>query len=127
MLIALVMIIVVSGLYLNATTHYIVEPGRLLIRCGGFVWMEIRYSDIEEMECKWVVFDSFRQIYMFQLGFRKMLKITKRNGFFRYVLLNPRDPKPIIEAVHRFRANLVTEMPREGGPPLPDFLRRSGL
>ena len=95
--------VLVGTLWLRATTQYIVEADRLLIRRAGFTWMEIAFQDVDEIEYQAGFFDKLRQIKMYQLGFRKMLRIRKRRGF-RYVLLNPRDPTPIIEAYRRFRA-----------------------
>ena len=96
-------VVLVGTLWLQATTHYIVEADRLLIRRAGFTWMEIQFRDVDEIEYQAGFFDKFLQIRMYQLGFRKLLRI-KKSGGFHYVLINPRDPAPIIEAYRRFRA-----------------------
>jgi hypothetical protein len=114
-------------LWFGATTHYIVEPDRLLIRRAGFVWMEIPFQDVEEMEHRAIFFDRFLQIRLYQLGFRKMLRIAKRRGF-RYVLINPHDPAPIIEAFYKFNALPTDRSDPSASPgpefPFPDWLRR---
>ena len=111
-------------LWLRATTHYIVEADRLLIRRAGFNWMEILFRDVEEIQHRSVFFDKLCQVRMYQLGFRKMLRIRRRRGF-HYVLINPRDPAPIIDAFYRFSASLVPEAPEQSGQALPDFLRHT--
>jgi hypothetical protein len=106
--------LVVVRLLLRATTHYVVRADRLLIRRAGFIWMEILFGDVEEIECKTFFFDKFFQIRMYRLGFGKMLRITRSRKWNRYVLMNPRDPAPIIEAFRRFKG-----LPVRRSTPLP--------
>jgi len=114
---------VVATLCLRATTHYLVEADRLLIRRAGFIWMEILFRDVEEIQLQGIFFQKLSQIRMYQLaGFRKILRIRKRSGF-HYVLINPRDPALIIEAFRRFRASLISDVPVQSGHALPDFLQ----
>ena len=94
-------------LWLQTTTYYIAKADRLVIRRSGFVCMEILFDDIEEIEQIAISFDRWRQIRMYQLNWHlQQLRIVKRKGFFRYVVINPRDPTPIIEAFREFRTNL---------------------
>jgi hypothetical protein len=116
-------LIALGTLWLRATTHYIVQADRLLIQGAGFIWMEIFFRDVEEIEPQAVFFDKLCQIRMYQRGFRKMLRIRKRRGF-RYVLINPRDPEPIIEAYHRYHTDIRARLKSEIPGPMPDFLRR---
>ena len=74
-------VVLVGTLWLQATTHYIVEADRLLIRRAGFTWMEIQFRDVDEIEYQAGFFDKFLQIRMYQLGFRKLLR-KKRAGDF---------------------------------------------
>jgi hypothetical protein len=92
-----------ATIMLRATTRYILRPDRLLIRRSGFVWMEIFFDDVEEIEEQAVFFSKPFQIRLYQFVFRRMLRITKRKGFFRHVLLNPRDPAEIVRAVAAFK------------------------
>jgi hypothetical protein len=96
---------VVGTLWLRATTHYLLEADRLLIRRAGLIWMEILFRDVEEIQYQAVFLSKISQIRMYRLGFGgKFLRIRRSRGF-RYVLINPRDPAPIIEAFRRFRAS----------------------
>ena len=114
-------------LWLRATTRYIVESDRLLIKRAGFIWMEIPFRDIEDFQYQRIFLDKLLQVRLSQLGFRKMLRIRKRRGF-RYVLINPRDPTPIIDAIQEF-ATLAAHCPDPSACPgpeleLPDGTRR---
>src|SRR5437016_3770653 len=94
----------VVTIWLRATTRYIVEADRILIRRAGFIWMTILFDDIENIEQIYLSFDNMFQIRMFQLNFswrRPMLKIVKRTGFFRNIVIDPRDPAPVMEAFRR--------------------------
>jgi hypothetical protein len=100
----------VGTLWLRATTHYLVETDRLLIKRSGFVWMEILFRDIEDFQYQAFFLSKLWQIRLYQLGFRRMLRIRKRRGF-RYVLINPRDPAPIIEAIQEFATLAAAHCP----------------
>jgi hypothetical protein len=93
-----------ASLWLKATTRYVVAADRLLIRRGGVVWMEIPFADIAEIDDKGGAIDRFFQFRMYRLGLRRTLRITKKKGIFRCVLINPRDPAPLVEAFQRSRS-----------------------
>jgi len=105
MMTVLTIVVIALGatLWVRATTRYILEADRLLIRRAGFVWMDIPFRDVVDIESKPLFFDKLWQIKMSQLGSRRMLRIRRRRGF-RYVLINPRDPAAIIAAFTAFRA-----------------------
>jgi hypothetical protein len=85
--------------------------------------MEIMFEDIEEVDYGAVFHRRRFEISLFQLRFGKMLRITKRTGFFRYVLINPSDPTPIIKAFREFRTNLSKESNIDVTGPPPSWLR----
>jgi hypothetical protein len=89
--------------------------------------MEILFQDVEEIQHQLVFLDRFLQIRLYQLGFRRMLRIRKRKGI-RYVLINPSDPAPVIEAYYRFKALPKDRSDPSASPgpevPFPDWLRR---
>jgi hypothetical protein len=118
-------IIFAATAWLRATTRYIVEPDRLIIRRAGFEWMQIPFQDVEDVEHRFVFFDKILQVRMYQLHFprfggprsarpiphsREMLNKgealrIRKKGFFRYVLINPVDPMPLLNAFAEFKAN----------------------
>jgi len=93
----------IAGLWLRATTHYILKPDRLLIKRAGLVWMEILFRDVEDMQAQNTFFSKLFEIRLYQLGFRGMLRIKRRKGL-RYVLINPQEPELIVDLFRRFKA-----------------------
>jgi len=94
-------LVLVGTLSVRSTTNYTVQADRLLIRRAGFTWMEILFRDVEEIENQTLFFDKIFQVRMYRLGFGSTLRI-RRKGFFRYVLINPDNPRALIEAYHTF-------------------------
>lgn len=90
----------VVTLYARATTRYILEDDRLIIRRAGSVRMEIPYRDmdlIEYIDDKGWFFGPERLYRLFLLA-RRVLRITiRRNGDLQYVLINPLDPDRVIK------------------------------
>ncbi len=87
-------------LYARATTRYILEDDRLIIRRGGAVSMDIPYRDVDLIEYADAEQYYFTQERLFRLSFRKMkvLRITiKKEGKLHYILINPRDPDHLIK------------------------------
>jgi len=124
--------IFVATAWLRATTRYIVEPDRLIIRRAGLEWMQILFQDVEDIEHRLVFFDKILQVRMYQLRFprfggprsarpiphsREMLNKgealrIRKKGFLRYVLINPVDPMPLLNAFAEFKANALEADPR---------------
>ena len=65
--------------------------------------MEIKFDDIEEILVQRGFLTQFRQISFYQLPPRKIMRIQKRTGF-RYVLITPKEPLRIIDAVNAYRS-----------------------
>ncbi len=105
--------------YLN----YEIGDTQLTVRFFTFKLMTIPYSEIVEIEVAAIFGARIAQINLCN-GVRRMCRIRKSRGWFRYVLISPREPKILLNAFHRFRslADPVTEM-REVNVPPPPFLR----
>jgi hypothetical protein len=85
-------------LFARATTYYVLEKDRLVIRRGGTVSMEIPYRDVDLIE--YIEDNSwfFGPERLFRLSLRRLrIQIRKENGF-HYVLINPRDPDLLIKS-----------------------------
>jgi hypothetical protein len=109
----------------NEIISYEIGEAELAIRWFNFKLMTIPYSEITEIEVEWGFVDRSRQINMSNgVGSRKMCRVTKSRGWYRYVLITPREPKDLLNALYRFRslAAPVAEM-SETNAPLPPFLR----
>jgi hypothetical protein len=102
--------------------NYEIGDTQLIIRFYTFELMTIPYSEIVEIE----VASSFdtppARIYLGN-GTRKMCRIKKSRGWFRYVTITPREPQILLDAFHAFRlrADPITEMSENAR--LPTFLR----
>jgi hypothetical protein len=72
--------------------------------------MDIPFRDVEEIQHQSIFIIKFCEIRLFQLGFRKTLRLKKKRGF-RYVLINPRNPSTIIEAYDGFRSWPANRIP----------------
>jgi hypothetical protein len=105
--------------YLN----YEIGGSKLTIRFSTFTLMTIPYSEIDEIEVASSFANRFCSINLSN-GIRKMCRIRKSRGWFRYVIVTPREPKVLLNAFYAFRslADPVTEMSRIHSP-LPPFLR----
>jgi hypothetical protein len=89
-----------SMLIVHGSTRYILEDDRLIIRRGGFVVMDIPFSDIDLIE--YVVnklgLTFHERMYRLALPKAKVLRLKiKRKGGLRYLLINPRDPDHVIK------------------------------
>ena len=144
---ALLGTILAAAGWLRATTRYIVEPDRLIIRRAGLEWMQIPFQDVEDIEHRLFFFDKILQVRMYQLRFpqfggsrsarpipqsREMLNQgetlrIRKKGYFRYVLINPVDPIPLLNAFAEFKTNASRQADTsEAGPgvQLPGWLQR---
>jgi hypothetical protein len=88
-------------LIMYGSTRYVVEDDRIIIRRGGYVVMDIPFSDIDLIE--YVVnklgFTFHERMYRLALPKAKVLRLKiKRKGGLRYLLINPRDPDHVIKA-----------------------------
>lgn len=90
----------VVTLFAAATTYYVLEEDRLIIRRGGTVSMNIPYRDIDLIEYA----DNKQQYFtlerLFRFSFRRLeiLRITiNKNDKLHYILINPRDPDYLIK------------------------------
>ncbi|MEH2513115.1 hypothetical protein V1291_004469 [Nitrobacteraceae bacterium AZCC 1564] len=94
----------VVTLFASATTRYILEDDRLVIRRGGFISMEIPYRDVdlvEYIEDNGLFFGPER-LFRLSLSRLRVLRITiRRKSGFHYVLINPRDPDNVIKTWYR--------------------------
>lgn len=88
-------------LFASATTYYVLEGDRLIIRRGGTVSMEIPYRDVDLIE---YVDDKPRffgpeRLFRLSLQRLRVLRITiNKKGKIHYVLINPRDPDLLIKS-----------------------------
>jgi hypothetical protein len=85
--------------------------------------MTIPYSQIAEIEFGSVFVSRPAQIDL-SSSRHKGCRIKKSRGWFRYVIITPRDPKILMNAFNTFRslADPVAEM-GEINAPLPPFLQ----
>jgi hypothetical protein len=126
---AILSLYVAAEILAAMTTDYKIKSDRLVIQRLGFVWMEILFADVEEIETGFAFLQRFRQIGLYQLNirtpfaaFRNGVRITRRKGV-RYVLINPDDPELIVQAFRKYQASHWSEPPILSNRPLPDFLR----
>ena len=103
--------------------HYEIGEIELTILFSTFKIMTIPYSQILEIEVA-SIFDQRPAQIDLSNGIRQMCRIKKSRGWFRYVIVTPREPKTLLDAFNTFRsqANPITEM-SETNAPLPPFLR----
>ncbi|WP_407117540.1 hypothetical protein [Bradyrhizobium sp. LMG 9283] len=99
--------------------HYAIGDTHLGILFAAFKLMTIPYSQILEMEVA-SIFDRRPAQLDLSNGVRQMCRIKKSRGWFRYVIVTPREPELRLDAFHKFRSrtnpiNMTT-------PPLPQFL-----
>jgi hypothetical protein len=108
-----------DGTYLN----YEIGADQLVIRFRRFKLMIIPYSQIIDIEVASVLVNRSVQINLGN-GRRKMCRIKKSRGWFRYVIVTPREPEILLDAVNAFRlqAHPITEM-GDINASLPPFLR----
>src|SRR5262249_32279106 len=141
------LIVLAATAWLRATTRYIVERDRLIIRRVGLEWMQIPFQDVEDIEHRLLFFDKILQIRMYQLRFPQIggprsarpiphsrdvlnpgeaLRIRKK-GYLRYVLINPVDPMPLLNAFTKCKTNAPRQADTLESPglQLPDWLRRN--
>ena len=92
--------------------------------------MEILFKDVEEIEQLTVVYGTISvQIRMYRLELDAMgdSYVSAKSRGFRYVLINPRDPAPVLDAFRRFKASRPEQpdLPPTPRPPsrLPDWLQ----
>jgi hypothetical protein len=105
--------------------NYEIGDSQLIIRFFTFKLMTIPYSqilEIEEIDTRIFVKRSLE--INLSNGIRKVCRIKKSRGWFRYVIITPREPKVLLNALYKFRSltDPVTEM-GETNAPLPPFLR----
>jgi hypothetical protein len=103
--------------------NYHIGDAALTIRFATFKLMTIPYAEIIEVELGSVFTKRPSQVNLSN-GFRKMCRIRKSRGWFRYVLITPREPKDLLNALSRFRllVDPITEF-GETNAPVPPFLR----
>jgi hypothetical protein len=83
--------------------HYEIGDAQLTIRFSALKLMTIPYSQIREIEVASVFGNRFSQINLSN-SMRKMCRIKKSRGWFRYVIVTPRDPKILLNAFYTFRS-----------------------
>jgi hypothetical protein len=103
--------------------HYEIGDTQLIIRFSTLKLMTIPYSEIMGIEVASIFVQRPAQVDLSN-GIREMCRIKKSRGWFRYVIITPREPKILLNAFYTFRslADPITEM-SETNPPLPPFLR----
>ena len=102
--------------------HYAIGDTQLTILFAAFKLMTIPYSQIMEIEVD-SIFDQRSAQIDLSNGIRQMCRIKKSRGWFRHVIITPREPKLLLSAFHTFRAsaNPIAET-SDTTPPLPPFL-----
>ncbi len=100
--VAIMVLLLAGALLVQATTRYVVEADRIVIRRSGFTWMAIRFDDVAEIQAGGSF--SIFNITMTQPAFRAKLRIRRKQGLFPTVVINPREPLPVLEAFARFQA-----------------------
>jgi hypothetical protein len=109
----------VVTLYARATTYFVLEEDRLIIRRGGTVSMNIPYRDmdlIEYADDKQYFFPTER-LFRLSLKTLKVLRITiNKKGDLHYILINPRDPDHLIKTW--YWARYPAEAAAQGAPPI---------
>ena len=111
----------VVTLFASATTRYILEDDRLVIRRGGFVRMEIPYNDVDLIEYidNKVGLVFHERLCRLALPKKKVVRIQiRRKVGFHAVLINPHDPDHLIKTW--YWARYPAEAAAQGAqPPLP--------
>jgi len=102
--------------------NYDIGDTRLKIRFFTFNLMTIPYSQIVEIELGSVFGDRIRQINLSN-GMRKGCRIRKSRGWYRNVIITPREPKILIKAFNAFRSLAAPADETNIDAPLPPFLR----
>jgi hypothetical protein len=105
--------------YLN----YEIGDTQLVIRFFTLKMMTIPYSDVVDIEVASVFLQRIAEINLSnRVGM--MCRIKRSRGWSRYVTITPRQPKVLLDALHRFRswADPVADM-SEARAALPAFLR----
>lgn len=100
--------------------HYVIGDTQFTILFAAFKLMTIPYSQILEIEVA-SIFDRRSAQVDLSNGIRQMCRIKKSRGWFRYVIVTPREPKLLLDAFHAFqsRANPIES---DAIPSLPHFL-----
>ncbi|WP_314950650.1 hypothetical protein [Bradyrhizobium cosmicum] len=75
--------------------NYDIGDAALTIRFATFKLMTIPYAEIIEVELGSLFTRRLSQIDLSN-GFRKGCRISKSRGWFRYVLITPREPKDLL-------------------------------
>jgi hypothetical protein len=86
--------------------NYKIEADRLIIKVSRFNWMILPFSAIEKIEpCEWIVSRDFRVLQLSNMMyFKNRYKLTKTGGTYRFVLINPKEPKVILDAFAAYLA-----------------------
>ncbi|MET4296578.1 hypothetical protein ABIB06_007373 [Bradyrhizobium sp. LB8.2] len=100
--------------------HYAIEDTQLTILFAAFKLMTIPYFQIVEIEVA-SIFDKRSTQINLGNGIRQMCRIKKSRGWFRYVIVTPREPKLLLDAFHTFRSR-ANPVKSDTTPPLPQFL-----
>ena len=96
------MVVLLAGaVAVQASTRYVIEPDRILIRRTGFTWMEIPFDNVADIQLG-AGFSIFH-IMMTQPAFRAKLRIKRKQGLFPTVVVNPRDPVALLQAFTRYQ------------------------
>jgi hypothetical protein len=99
----LMVLMVVAAIAVQATTRYVVESDRIRIVRTGFTWMNIPFDDVADIHVGSGAFSIFN-ITMTQPAFRGKLRIRRKKGLFANVVINPREPIPLLESFARYHA-----------------------
>jgi hypothetical protein len=100
--------------------HYAIGDSQLTILLAAFKLMTIPYSQILEIEVASIFDRRLAQVNLSN-GIRQMCRIKKSRGWFRYVIVTPREPKLLLDAFHTFRSR-ANPIKSDTTPPLPQFL-----
>lgn len=102
--------------------HYAIGDSQLTILFAAFKLMTIPYSQILEIEVA-SIFDRRSAQVDLSNGIRQMCRIKKSRGWFRYVIITPREPKLLLNAFQTFRSRAYPiAKTSHATPPLPPFL-----
>jgi hypothetical protein len=102
--------------------HYAIGDTQVIILFAAFKLMTIPYSEIMEVEVA-SIFDQRPAQIDLSNSIRQMCRITKSRGWFRYVIITPREPKLLLNAFHAFRSRAKSiAKTSDTTPPLPPFL-----
>lgn len=104
MLIYLIVMLGLGALLYNVSITYKIEPDQITILVGPFERMRIPFATIENVVVGHVFAKEFRMVTLWPaFAFRQGCLIRKSQGYHRLVLISPKNPQQLLDAIAAFR------------------------